>query len=81
VEQVHEHNPWLAYGEALHRVREFGAAPKILDLLDERALHPAEARDLVEMIYVAGGGGGGGGGGSVLRTDPRVDPKVQTGSC
>ena len=36
--EVHEHNPWLAYGEALQRTREWGVAPKVFDLLDERPL-------------------------------------------
>jgi len=63
--QVHEHNPWVAYGEALHRVREFGAAPKLFDLLDERRFYPSEGRELVEMIL-----------GVTMRTDPGVDAKV-----
>jgi hypothetical protein len=31
-------NPWLTYGEPLHRIREFGIPIKELDLLDESAL-------------------------------------------
>jgi hypothetical protein len=25
-------NPWIGYGEALHRVREYGCAPQVLTL-------------------------------------------------
>ena len=28
-------NPWLTYGEPLHRMREFGVTLKELDMLDE----------------------------------------------
>ena len=28
-------NPWLTYGEPLHRMREFGVTMKELDMLDE----------------------------------------------
>lgn len=27
--EVRAMNPWIGYGEALHRVREFGCAPKV----------------------------------------------------
>lgn len=36
--EVHAHNPWLTYGEPLHRMREFGVHIKELDLLDEKLL-------------------------------------------
>jgi hypothetical protein len=29
-------NPWLTYGEPLHRLREFGISMKEFDLLDEK---------------------------------------------
>jgi hypothetical protein len=47
---VHEHNPWVAYGEALHRAREWGGAPQVLDWLDERPLAVADAQRLVEHL-------------------------------
>jgi len=48
--QVHEHNPWLAYSKEIHNVREWGAVPKVFDLLDERPLSPNEATKLIELI-------------------------------
>lgn len=37
-QQVKTHNPWLRYGDELHRIREFGASGKELDLIDESPL-------------------------------------------
>ncbi len=37
-EEVHTVNKWLAYGEPLHRLREFGATIKEIDLIDESLL-------------------------------------------
>lgn len=34
--EVYLHNPWLTYGVGLHRLREAGFAPEIMDDLDER---------------------------------------------
>ena len=36
--QVDRVNPWLRYGDELHRMREFGASFKEMDLIDGRAL-------------------------------------------
>ncbi len=36
--EVEENNPWLTYGEPIHRIREFGIPVKELDLLDELKL-------------------------------------------
>ena len=36
--QVRTHNSWLRYGDELHRMREFGASSKELDLIDESPL-------------------------------------------
>lgn len=36
--EVYLHNPWLTYGIGLHRLRESGFAPDIMDDLDERPL-------------------------------------------
>jgi len=52
--EVHEHTPWLCYGLPIHRVREWGVRNKIFDLIDERALSPAEARALA-MLLLGGG--------------------------
>jgi hypothetical protein len=48
--EVFEHSPWLAYAEPLHRTREWGAAPKLFDLLDERAFSPREAAEMLGLI-------------------------------
>lgn len=48
--EVYGQNPWLAYGESLHRAREWGGAPQVLDLLDERPLSAAEAAELVRCL-------------------------------
>ena len=34
--EVYLHNPWLTYGVGLHRLREAGFAPEIMEDLDER---------------------------------------------
>lgn len=52
--EVCELNPWLAYPEQLHRVREWGSPDKIFDLLDERELTLVEARALVRLILGTG---------------------------
>ena len=36
--KVRDANKWLMYGEPLHRLREFGAAIKEMDLIDEAPL-------------------------------------------
>ena len=48
--EVHAHAPYLAYGLALHRLREFGTTNKLIDLLDERPLSQHEILDLVALI-------------------------------
>jgi len=45
-EEVHRHNPWLVYGEPLHRLREFGSLSRELDLLDERLVPLEDLRKL-----------------------------------
>lgn len=44
-------NPYVTYGLALHRLREFGCVHKLFDLLDERSLAPSELLDLVRLFY------------------------------
>lgn len=43
-------NGWFAYTPMLHRIREGGTLEKIFDLLDERALKPAEIRKFLELL-------------------------------
>ncbi len=45
-EEIAEHNPWLTYGEPLHRLREFGIPVKELDLLDESKLSLEQVRQM-----------------------------------
>ena len=43
-------NPWLTYGEPLHRLREFGIAVKELDLLDESLLTLEQVRKMSSIM-------------------------------
>ncbi len=49
-EQVHEFNPWLVYGEPLHRCREFGINLKDMDLMDEGKLSSEQMRSLCSYL-------------------------------
>jgi len=48
--EVTEHNPWLTYGEPLHRLREFGIPVKEIDLLDETSMTLEQVRVLISLI-------------------------------
>ena len=48
--EVAGHNPWLCYGEELHRLREWGCQRKVFDLLDERKLHVNEVAAACGLI-------------------------------
>ena len=37
-EEIFEFNPWLTYGEPIHKLREWGVSLKEIDLLDESLL-------------------------------------------
>lgn len=49
---MYEHNPWLTYGEPLHRLREFGIPIKEIDLLDEAALSLDQIRLFCSLLLV-----------------------------
>lgn len=49
--EVTEHNPWLTYGEPMHRLREFGIPNKEIDLLDETAMTMEQVRTMVALIF------------------------------
>lgn len=49
--EVFEKNPWLTYGEPLHRLREFGFTVKEIDWLDERPLTADEIKTVVRTMY------------------------------
>jgi hypothetical protein len=44
-------NGWLAYGQPLHMLREWGTLLKSLDHLDEQALSPQAAVQVLQTIY------------------------------
>ena len=48
--QVAHYNPWLTYGEPLHRLREFGMNVPPLEYLSSRALSEPEMRYVVNML-------------------------------
>lgn len=47
-------NDWMVYGEPLHRMREFGASIKEMDLLDEAALSSEQMRVLLSYMISNG---------------------------
>ena len=49
--EVQAVNDWLVYGEPLHRMREFGAAAKEFDLVDETALGSEQMKALISHVY------------------------------
>ena len=48
--EVHQSNGWLTYGEPLHRLREFGAIMKELDLIDESTLSSEQMRAICASL-------------------------------
>mmetsp|Transcript_13003 Transcript_13003/g.40092 ORF Transcript_13003/g.40092 Transcript_13003/m.40092 type:complete len:376 (+) Transcript_13003:432-1559(+) len=52
--EVGEVQPWLTYGAPLHRLREWGTAIKLFDLLDERPIAQNELKTFAEIIFGAG---------------------------
>lgn len=50
-EQVKKANPWLTYGEELHRLREFGASFKEMDLIDESLLGAEQMQKFLKVIF------------------------------
>ena len=47
-------NPWLTYCDALHKVREFGAAIKEMDLIDESKLSSEQMRVMIATLLFDG---------------------------
>jgi hypothetical protein len=43
-------NPWIVYGDPLHKLREFGASIKEMDLLDESALSSEQMRVMCAIL-------------------------------
>ena len=50
--RVAEFNPWLNYGEPLHRAREFGVATSAIDALSECPLSRQDMRVVVEFLLL-----------------------------
>lgn len=48
--QVVSHNPWLRYGDEMHRMREFGASFKELDFVDEGPLASEHCKSLIQNV-------------------------------
>ena len=48
--EVYGKNPFLVYGEALHRLREFGFHRKEIDLLDEKELTLEQMDQLIRLL-------------------------------
>ncbi len=48
-QEVYESNNWLVYGEAIHRMREFGVTMKELDQLDEALLSVDDMMKVCKM--------------------------------
>jgi len=50
--EVYLHNPWLTYTMGLHRLRESGLAPKLMDELDTRPLCLDEIHQLCKLLFI-----------------------------
>jgi hypothetical protein len=48
---VHEHNPWINYGEPLQRLREFGVKVKELDMIDEKTLTVQQMQVYMSYLF------------------------------
>ena len=53
--EVVSNNPWLTYGEPLHRAREFGVQLGAIDVLEERQLSKVEIKSVAEVLLAAPG--------------------------
>jgi len=50
--EVYLHNPWLAYGIGIHRMREAGLAWGLVDILDERPLSLHEIHRFCKSLFL-----------------------------
>lgn len=48
--EIKAKNPWLTYGEPLHRMREFGVHIKEIDLLDEQPCELVQIRQICSIL-------------------------------
>eukprot|EP00035_Acanthoeca_spectabilis_P022354 m.443253 g.443253 ORF g.443253 m.443253 type:complete len:292 (+) comp18942_c0_seq1:292-1167(+) len=49
--EIDEFSPWFTYGAPMHRLREWGATSKVLDVIDERPLVPHELLELARLLF------------------------------
>jgi hypothetical protein len=49
--EVNSVNPWMVYGPALHRLREWGSSNKLFDLLDEARFNAQQAQEMVALVF------------------------------
>ena len=49
-QEIHKVNPWLTYGEPLHRLREFGVSIKELDIIDEQLLPLEQFKRICKLL-------------------------------
>lgn len=49
-QKISNSNPWLNYGESLHRLREFGSVFKELDVINESRLTSEQMRAVVAIV-------------------------------
>ena len=50
-QEVYDSNPWFAYCEPLHRLREFGSVAREFDMLDEKLLSMDDMHKLCTAMY------------------------------
>eukprot|EP00584_Thalassiosira_punctigera_P022723 CAMPEP_0172574774 /NCGR_PEP_ID=MMETSP1067-20121228/136874_1 /TAXON_ID=265564 ORGANISM="Thalassiosira punctigera, Strain Tpunct2005C2" /NCGR_SAMPLE_ID=MMETSP1067 /ASSEMBLY_ACC=CAM_ASM_000444 /LENGTH=445 /DNA_ID=CAMNT_0013367407 /DNA_START=1 /DNA_END=1338 /DNA_ORIENTATION=- len=55
--EIYLHNPWLTYSIGLHRLREAGLAPEVVNCLDKRPLTLDEIHQLCQVLFVGEDGG------------------------
>ncbi len=52
--QVAKTNGWMTYGEPIHKLREFGASMKELDIIDESTLSSEQMRIMCAYLFLGG---------------------------
>lgn len=50
--EVYLHNPWLTYGIGLHRLREAGLAPEVMDDLDESLFSLDDLYEFCNVMFI-----------------------------
>jgi hypothetical protein len=55
--EIHLHNPWLTYGMGLHRLREAGLLPDIIDGLDDRPYTLDQLHEFCNVLFLGDNSG------------------------